>query len=447
MRAFVISFVGLVALTLVAWAIRPGAGPAGKVPLVWVSDDNPARREQIALFNRLHPACDLSLDPDNNGMEKVIVQSVGGVGPDLFDCYSPFQLSSYVKAAVAWDLTDALVRAGVDVRRDVWDVAKAYVIYEGRVYGFPTNACTDALWFNKEIFDQSGIPYPRAPWTWEEFLPLAKRLTVREANGRIRHFGFSFDSWAWKFFLTQWGGHVYSEDGTRCLVDAPEAIAAVEFMHDLIYKHKVMPSPSEEEALAQQGGWGSSTIKFLGAGRLATAIGGRWWLCTLRNYEGLRLGAVESPHGPLRRYWSYARATLVNQSSPHRAEAVEFIRYLSGPEYNRLINQQADGLGPTARYATGENLVNPRFPDEDFHAVFRDVMAYGVPDETSPFVNAAVVDLILTKQLDLVRRDAKPPADAMRTAAQEIRREMAKTLQRDPALCVRYEALTGRGRP
>ena len=447
MKAFGISLGCLGVLTLVALAIRPGPGADGKVVLVWVSDDNPARREQIALFNRMHPQFDLRLDPDNGGMEKVIVQSVGGVGPDVFDCYGPFQLASYVRAGIALDVTEDLARAGVDVSRDTWACAQPYVVYEGRVYGYPTNACLDALWFNKEIFDRCGEAYPKGPWTWEAFIPLAKRLTVREENGRIRHFGFSFDPWAWKFFLTQWGGRVFSEDGTRCEIDSAEAIASVAFMHDLIYKHRIMPSTSEEEAMAQQGGWGSSTIKFMGAGRLATAIGGRWWLCTLRAYEGLRLGAVESPHGPRRKYWSYARSTLVNRNSPHRAEAAAFIRYLSGPAYDRLINQQADGLGPTKRYATDENLYNPAFPGEDFHAVFRDVMAYGEPERISPFVNAAVVDRILTKQLDLVRRDAKAPGEAMRTAAKEIEREMGKALARDPSLRERYEALTKGGRP
>jgi ABC-type glycerol-3-phosphate transport system substrate-binding protein len=203
-----------------------------------------------------------------------------------------------------------------------------------------------------------------------------------------------------------------------------------------------MPSPSEEEALAQQGGWGSSAIKFMGAGRLATAIGGRWWLCTLRQYQGLRLGAVQSPHGPYRRYIGYGRSTVINSNSPHRREALKFLLYMSGPEYNRLINQQADALGPSKRYCTDENLFNPAFPEEDFHRACRDVMEFGVPEESSPFVNAAVVDRIMTKQMDLIKRDAKSPAEGMTTAAKQINEQIEKTLARAPALRQRYEELT-----
>ncbi len=68
--------------------------------LTWVTDDNPARREQMALFREFcvakgRPDIDIKLDPTNAGMDKVVVQSVGGVGPDLFDMYERGQLVSY----------------------------------------------------------------------------------------------------------------------------------------------------------------------------------------------------------------------------------------------------------------------------------------------------------------------------------------------------------------
>jgi hypothetical protein len=98
---FSVTFLVLIALSVVAWSLTPHPEAEGKTPLVWVSDDNPARRGQIALFNRLHPDFHLRLDPSNTGMAKVIVQCIGGVGPDLFDCYGGSQLSAYVKAGIA----------------------------------------------------------------------------------------------------------------------------------------------------------------------------------------------------------------------------------------------------------------------------------------------------------------------------------------------------------
>ncbi len=432
-RAFVWIFAFLLAASYGTWLMRPPAQPQGKTPLVWVSDDNPARRENIRLFNHLHPALDLRLDPQGDGsMQKVIVQSHGGVGPDLFDCYSPQELSAYVKSGVAWDVTDDLAAAGIDLRDEAWAVCLPYVLYQGRAYGFPANAATDVLWFNKDIFEAEGIAPPEGSLGWEEFIVLAQKLTKRDAQGRAIRYGFSFDSSMWKFFLYQWNGRVYSDDGRWCTLDSPEAVAAVQFLYDLIYKHKVMPSPGEEDAISQEGGWGSATMKLVAAGRVATALGGRWWLCTLRNYSGLRLGAVVPPHGPRRKMLGYGKSTLINKNSPHRQQALAFLLYMAGADYNRLINRQADGLAPMKRYARPEILNHPDYPEEDFHAVFPKVMELGVAEEMSPYINTALADRIIRKQLDLVRRNAKQPQAAMRDAARQIDAEIEKTLRRNP---------------
>jgi hypothetical protein len=59
---FASTFICLILLSLVAWNVQPRTMAAGKIPLAWVSDDNPARREQIGLFNRLNPRYDLRLN-------------------------------------------------------------------------------------------------------------------------------------------------------------------------------------------------------------------------------------------------------------------------------------------------------------------------------------------------------------------------------------------------
>ena len=114
---------------------------------------------------------------------------------------------------------------------------------------------------------------------------------------------------------------------------------------------------------------------------------------------------------------------------------------MSGPEYNRLINQQADGLGPVMKYCTDENMLNPNFPNEDFQQVFRDAQARGVPEQTSPFINTGVVEGIVGRQFELIRLNAKSPADAMASAQDELNEEIGKRLRRDPELKKRYDAL------
>ncbi len=423
-------FCGLALLSLFAWYIQPRENNGIKTSLVWVSDDNPVRSEQIALFNKLHGDIKLNLDSSNVGMEKVIVQSLAGVGPDLFDCGNNYQLSSYIKSGVAWDITDELKKAGIDVNKQVWPAVLPLITYNGRVYGFPDNASTDAIWFNKAILDKAHIPYPTGSWTWDKFIKLAQRLTIRGENGRIIQYGLLFDWGSWQHFVFQQGGRMYSSDGRRCVIDSPEAVAGIQLMHDLIYKYKVMPTPAAESAIATSGGWGTGPITQFSAGKGAMVIGGRYFLCSLRKDPSLRLGAVELPHSSKRVFYGYGRSTLINKNSPKRYEALKYILYLAGKDYNELVNHQADGIAPVIEYSYTTNyLHDPDYPEETFNAVWRDAMKNAIPGETSPYINGSLAFRIMQKQLDLVKADSKLPSDAMKTAANQINAEIQKNIK------------------
>ncbi len=66
---------------------------------------------------------------------------------------------------------------------------------------------------------------------------------------------------------------MYTPDGTRCTLDSPEAIAAVQFMQDLVFKYKVTPDLAAEETIAAAGGWGGKSVITLFWARSASATG------------------------------------------------------------------------------------------------------------------------------------------------------------------------------
>jgi multiple sugar transport system substrate-binding protein len=446
--AFLITFVFLLALSALAWALLPGPTENGKTILVWVSDDNPLRQGQKDPFNRLFPDLDLRLDPGNALPEKIVVQSLAGVGPDLFDCYGPNQTVPYVRSGIAWDVTDELAKMGIDVKNETWSATHPCCMLDGRVYGFPVNAAANATWYHKDLLQAQHIALPKGPWTWAQMIPIAQKLTLRDAQNHVTQWGLFID-WdpMYKQFILQWGGEMYSPDGTRCTIDSPACIAAIQFMADLIYQYKVCPMPGDEDALSAAGGWGSahgSSITFFGAKKGALALGGRWWLCRLRDpdYSDLQLGAVESPYSKVRVFLGYGKATMINKNSPHREAALNFFKYLYSEEYNKLINHQADGICPVKKYVeTDAYLHDPAYPSEDYNDVWRNMMKASAPEPTSPFINGAVANRHILKQLDLIRANSKSVHDALRDAAQIINETIADNIKLSPDLRARYEAV------
>jgi len=423
-----------------------------QIELIWCSDDNPVRREQIRLFNRLYPEYRVRLDPQNSTMDKIIVQSLAGVGPDVFDCYNPYALSTFVRAGVAKDITEELRAANLSIE-EAWPSLHPILVHEDRVYGALNNAAAPAIWYNKRMFDEAGVPYPSDDWTWEECIDICRRLTVRNARGQITRYGI-IGFWDWKLGLFQHGASIFNPEGTRCVLDKPEAIAAMQFMQDLIYKYEVMPTPQAETALASMGGWGSGVITLFAGERGAMAIGGRWWLCILRDpsYAHLKLGAVSIPALKLpdgtrsRRNYAYGKSTLVNAAGKNIEGALTFVKFLFSPEWSALINRQADALGPIVRFNyTDDFLHNPKHPEEDYNDVWRTALENAEAEIISPYVNGQVVDRILVKQTDLLRINLKSARDAMVDATKRINEAIIENLARDRVLRDQYYAALKKG--
>lgn len=400
----------LVGLTLLRTALVSATQAAG---IVWVSDDNPTRRGQMEGFTK-KTGKPIRIDPTNGTVEKVIVQSLGGVGPDVFDCYDASQLSAYVRAGVAKDLTDELAAHGIDLKSQVFKGCLGQAEFQGRIYGVPTNIAADGIWFHQELMPAGLLPARIE--SWDQLAQIAQQLTKRDANGRVQRYGLLFEWWNWKHFVVSCGGQIFDETGERCLIDQPNAIRGIQVMHDLVYKYKVAPTPTEEASMTTQGGWGSGAISYFGARRGALALGGRWWMASLNQYKGLNLGVLEGPTENGGNPRAYGRATLVNPDSPRYQEALEFLLFLASRDYNEIVDAQSDGTPAFREYASHEGS----------NKTWTAIATKALPDKGSPYIDGSNVDRIINKQLDLVKANERSPAEAMRTAAAQINAIIAK---------------------
>jgi multiple sugar transport system substrate-binding protein len=436
-------------MSVIAWRLQP-AKNTERTLLTWVCDDAPVRREIVRLFNEQSTKYEILLDPQSGGMEKVIVQCIAGVGPDLIDCYAPIQLTAYVRSDIAYDMTDDFYAMGMSPDQ-FWECAAPSYIYDGRIYGHPGNVNAFGIWYNKNLFDAKGIPYPTPDWTWDEFMDIARRLTEYDEAGRPKVYGFigPWDPTLYETILRQYGAHYYNPEGTRCVLDSPEAIEAMQFAKDLVYKYKVMPTPAEETAMAGAGAWGAApAMQLFGAGRGAMAVGGRWWLLLLRDpsYQHIRLGAVPMPAGPSPATVGGARATLINKHTKHMEGCMEFMRFLHSIKFNETVNRYADALPPLKEFAyTEEFLHNPDYPNEDYHEMWRLAAETAEPVDVTLFANGALVNQILVLQADLIKFGRKEAAPAMRDAAKQINEAIVEQVRIDPTLRERYYELIEQG--
>jgi len=72
-----------------------------------------------------------------------------------------------------------------DFLQILWD----RVTFDGKTYGLPQDINMFGLFYNKDIFDNAGIAYPDASWTWDDLERVAKRLT-KVVKKRVEIFGY-----------------------------------------------------------------------------------------------------------------------------------------------------------------------------------------------------------------------------------------------------------------
>jgi multiple sugar transport system substrate-binding protein len=67
---------------------------------------------------------------------------------------------------------------------------------QGEIYGLPLSYNFSALFYNKDIFDKFGVPYPKDKSTWDQIIELAKK--VGRQDGEVQYEGL-FAGSLWQF--------------------------------------------------------------------------------------------------------------------------------------------------------------------------------------------------------------------------------------------------------
>jgi len=243
---------------------------------------------------------------------KIQTMLAGGTAPDLM-WLSQEYVVPYASKGALMDLTDRLKNdsrptANLD---DYFPMVLEHAQYEGRIYGLPWIAQPVIVYYNEQLFDDAGLPYPTDDWTWEEFRELAVKLTDKEKG----IYGTSFNGWPpVQMFIWQAGGEVISPDLKSSPIDSPEAVQALDFYASIIYNEEVAPS----EATINEQGFG----EMFKAGKIAMYFGGA--ADDLDRVEGLRVGHVKVPKGPKdQTNFAWSASTVVNAKTKYPDQAYE----------------------------------------------------------------------------------------------------------------------------
>jgi multiple sugar transport system substrate-binding protein len=289
-------------------------------------------------FMRQNPNIKVEYTTIPNGTQyvaKMQAMIVGGEAPDVFflqsDYYRDFVKRDFLlnlDSYIARDFnTDDLIESAINLST-----------VDGSYYGIESCIVVPMLFYNKEIFDEAGIPYPPSDpneaWTWEEFVDVAKRLTIRNGN-QVEQYGvYGLEDYYQTIALIMSnGGNWFNEDASKSVANTPEVKEVLQKIYDL----RVVEGAAPEAKLLTNSGMSSSQM--LQTGKIAMLINGSWALQELANMD-FEVGTAVLPKFDRSVTHGQAHLHVASKDTKHPEEAWKLIQFLSSEEY-QLQNVRA----------------------------------------------------------------------------------------------------------
>lgn len=174
---------------------------------------------------------------------KINTLIAGGTLGDAFWTASIKGFNSYSASGVYEPLEELVAEEGFDLAAYFSSTVEA--LTDGKLYGLPWGVHPGwyGLYYNKAMFDQAGVDYPTEDWTYEDLLEAAKKIAKPDEG--IYGYATPLNYWGFEAATRAFGGNPISADGTTVTLGEADARAALQFLVDAIFTHRITPSPED----------------------------------------------------------------------------------------------------------------------------------------------------------------------------------------------------------
>jgi multiple sugar transport system substrate-binding protein len=285
----------------------------------------------IAAFEAEYPGIKVEASSAPFGDYFTMLQAdfVGGDPADVFELnYENFV--AFASNDILLDLSEY-----VDPATPYYPRALEAFQYEGKQYALPETFSTVVLYYNKDLFDQAGVEYPTADWTWED--ALAAALQIRALGD---------DTWGiyspiqfWEFYkrAAQNGCSFFNEDQSESLVNDPACVGALETMIGLM-DSDAMPDPAEQA--------GVSDSELFTQGKLGMVVTGIWMIPEYQKATFAWDIQLE-PGMKQKAYHFFSNGLAVAKNTDHPEEAALWAQFMTANEMAVNVRLEAEWELPT----------------------------------------------------------------------------------------------------
>jgi ABC-type sugar transport system, periplasmic component len=281
---------------------------------------------------------------------KLQTMIAGGTAPDLF-YLAEGRIAQFAKDGVCLDLGPYLKKYP-EISGDFVDGLLKYGNYNGKQYAIPKDWQPIVMFINEDIFKASGLPIPTSAWTMDDYLAIAKKLTKKDAKGKVNQWGAAVENYRadWMVFARSYGGEWFK--GGKSNWSDPKVVKGMEYMCKVIAEGSA-PSPA---ALT---GMGQSQTQLFETGKVGMFPTGRWAVPTYtESCQGFKWTTVEMPKGSARSNPIITAALTASASTKNPELTIALLRHILSDQSLATVMKLGIGMPPYKRLLAKKEYVS-----------------------------------------------------------------------------------------
>lgn len=192
--ASVFIILGLIVVAVIF--IFPGFNKSSSLNKVTVTywglfEDNSVMESIISDFEKQNPNIKIEYikqDP-NQYKDRLTTRIANGTGPDIFRYHNTWvpMLKNYLLPLPNETISQEVFNT------IFYPVMQKDLVKNGAIYGIPLGVDTLALFINTQLFQAAGVT---APNNWNDFVKVARAITVRDTEGKIKTAGAAMGTYS-----------------------------------------------------------------------------------------------------------------------------------------------------------------------------------------------------------------------------------------------------------
>lgn len=287
-----------------------------------------------------------------------------------------------------------------------------------KLFGIPDELSLLALFYNRDLFEESGLAPDSPPQTWADFKKVGVRLTV-DANhdGNPDRYAFSMENTLWWSlpFIYSYGGDIIDEENMVCLLDKEPAVKALSEQIEL-FRMGIESGSWKKGAYLPDARFKDQST--------AMIFSGPW---NLRSFDRVNFDLALIPGSDSKKSSTAigGNSNVIFRSCKYPDLAAKFLAYLTTEAIQEFFMRELKSIPLNTKVSI------PKGQDKstEYLRIFTEQAKYAQPRPRIP--NYGRIETIVNQETETAFRGDRTPQEAYARACAQIDREILSELRQE----------------